>query len=152
MTQQKPEKMTRQRAAVIIEERIRIDREGILEGGEPASDFDKFIVEQDEALELALSALKNPVGFLGPSELLEAYWKQQNIYDIEDMENELDGNSEWYAEKFGTDKAPVTKEELEQMAGVLRKLLDDDADATWSSCRERAADEILKKRKEKSNV
>ena len=111
--------MTRQEAARIIEERIRIDREGILEGGEPASDFDKFIAEQDEALELALSALKNPVGFLEPSELLEAYWKQQNIYDI---------------------------------AGVLRKLLDGDADAAWSSCRERAADEILKKRKEKSNV
>lgn len=145
--------MVRQEAIRIIEERIRIDREGILEGSEPVSDFDKFIAEQDEALELALSALKNPVGFLGPSELLEAYWKQQNIYDTEDMENELDGNSEWYAEKFGTDKAaPVTKEELEQMAGVLRKLLDSDADATWSSCRERAAEEILNKRKEKNNV
>lgn len=144
--------MTRQRASFIIEERIGIDREGILESGESVSDFDKFIAEQDEALELALSALKNPVEFLGPSELLEAYWKQQNIYDTEDMENELDGNSEWYAEKFGTDKAPVTKEELEQMAGVLRKLLDSDADATWSSCRERAADEILNKRKEKNNV
>ena len=47
MIQQKPEEMTRQRAAFIIEERIRIDREGILEGGGPASDFDKFVAEQD---------------------------------------------------------------------------------------------------------
>lgn len=144
--------MTRQEAAEIIEERIRIDREGILEGGEPESDFDKFIAEQDEALEVALTALRNPVGFLGPSELLEAYWKQQNIYDISDMEQELDINQEWYAEKFDTGTTPVTKEEIKDMAGHLRKMLDADADSTWSICCQQAATYVLSKRKEKRNA
>lgn len=137
-------------AAKIILERVQIDEDAVL--GEPQSDFDKWVEEQDVAMRLAVAMLLDPVQHLTPEELRHAYVQQQHEYDKSDMENELDSNSEWYAEKFGTDKDPVTKEELEQMAGVLRKLLDGDADATWSSCRERAADEILNKRKEKKNV
>lgn len=139
--------MTRQEATKIIEERIRIDREGILNGGEPESDFDKFVAKQDEALELALNMLKSPVDFLNPHELISAYWKQQNIYDIDDMRMNLDSNSEWYAEEFDTDKNPVTEEEVGTMAEQLRKMLNYDADAVWSTCCNDAAIYVLSKRK-----
>ena len=39
--------MTREEAIRIIEQRVAIDRQDILNGGEPVSDFDKFIAEQD---------------------------------------------------------------------------------------------------------
>lgn len=74
--------MTRQEAAKIIEERIRIDREGSLNSGDSESDFDKFIAKQDEALELALNVLKNPVDFLDLDELISAYWKADAITHI----------------------------------------------------------------------
>ena len=138
--------MTREEAIKIIEERIMIDREGILNGGEPESDFDKFIAKQDEALEIALQMLKNPVDFLDSIELTVAYLKQQNLYDISDIEMRIDADSEWYAEKFGIDNNPVTEKELKNMADQLRKILDYDADAVWSSCCNEAIECVLSER------
>lgn len=53
--------MTRTEAIAIINARIEVYRIGILDGGKPVSDFDKFIFEQDEALELALTMMQDPV-------------------------------------------------------------------------------------------
>lgn len=46
--------MTREEAIEIIKQRVVIDRQNITNGGEPESDFYKFIAEQDEALDVAL--------------------------------------------------------------------------------------------------
>ena len=144
--------MTRQEAAKIIEERIRIDREGILESGEPESDFDKFVAEQDKALELALKMMQSPVERLTPEELTKAYKKKEHLWDVEDIENELDLNVDEYIESFNIGEHPVTHEEKEDMAYRLRKLLDRDADAAWSYCRKAAVTEVLAGREEKRNA
>ena len=123
------EQMTRQKAAKIIETRIGISSP-----------------EQSEALKFTLQVLNDPVNYLDQFELLKAYWKLQGQYDIADMELELGCNADYYAETFGTDETPVTQDELEQMAKILRKLLDSDADAAWSSCRSCAAETVLKRR------
>lgn len=138
--------MTKEEAIRIIEQRVAIDRQDILNGGEPVSDFDKFIAEQDEALEMALEAMKNPVGYLTSAELVQAYEKQQHIYDCSDIENELELAAEDYIEEFGIDKKPVTEEEIDRMAYELRRLLDKDADACWSQCRAEAAAAVLRSR------
>lgn len=143
--------MTREEAIRIIEQRFAIEHQYILNGGEPVSDFDKFIAEQDEALEMALEAMKNPVGYLTSTELVRAYEKQQHIYDRSDIENELDVGSDCYIDEFGVDEEPVTEDEIERMAKALRDLLDRDADATWSSCCSQAVVEVLSRRKEKNN-
>ena len=51
--------MDRTKAADIIRERIAIDKATM--NGEPVSDFDKFVAEQDEALLVALSMLEHPL-------------------------------------------------------------------------------------------
>lgn len=140
--------MTREEAIKIIEQRVAVDRQDILNGGEPVSDFDKFITEQDEALEMALEAMKNPVGYLTGAELVQAYEKQQHIYDRSDIENELDMGIDYYIDEFGIDKEPVTEDEIERMANNLRYLLNSDADATWSSCCSQAAAYVLSCRNE----
>lgn len=83
---------------------------------------------------------------LTATELRIAYEKQRHIYDIMDIENELDCSAEEYIEKYGVDKNPVTASEIEEMATLLRDKLDEDADATWSVCRADAVAEILKER------
>ena len=50
--------MTRDKAIDIIKERVAIDRN--LLQGDTTSDYAKFILEQDEALEIALEALEWP--------------------------------------------------------------------------------------------
>ena len=140
--------MTRTEAITIINARIEVDRIGILDGGKPASDFDKFIFEQDEALELALKMMQNPVESLTPEELTKAYKKKEHLWDVEDIENELGLSEEEYIEKFGIDERPVTQEEKEDMAYRLRKMLDRDADAAWSFCRKTAVTEVLMEREE----
>lgn len=140
--------MTRTEAITIINARIEVDRIGILDGGKPVSDFDKFIFEQDEALELALKMMQNPVESLTPEELTKAYKKKEHLWDVEDIENELGLSEEEYIEKFGIDERPVTQEEKEDMAYRLRKMLDRDADAAWSFCRKTAVTEVLMEREE----
>ncbi len=140
--------MTRTEAIAIINARIEFDRIGILDGGKPVSDFDKFVFEQDEALELALKMMQDPVESLTPEELTKAYKKKQHLWDVEDIENELELSEEEYIEKFGIDKSPVTQEEKEDMAYRLRKMLDRDADAAWSYCRKVAVTEVLTEREE----
>lgn len=51
--------MDRKKAADIIRKRIEIDQATL--SGEPVSDFDRFVAEQDEALTEALSALEHPL-------------------------------------------------------------------------------------------
>lgn len=140
--------MTRTEAITIINARIEVDRIGILDGGKPVSDFDKFIFEQDEALELALKMMQNPVESLTPEELTKAYKKKEHLWDVEDIENELGLSEEEYIEKFGINERPVTQEEKEDMAYRLRKMLDRDADAAWSFCRKTAVTEVLMEREE----
>ena len=140
--------MTRTEAIAIINARIEVDRIGILDGGKPMSDFDKFIFEQDEALELALKMMQNPVESLTPEELTKAYKKKQHLWDVEDIENELELLEEKYIEEFGIDESPVTQAEKEEMAYRLRKMLDRDADAAWSYCRKAAVTEVLMEREE----
>lgn len=55
----KGDAMDRTKAADIIRERIAIDKATM--NGEPVSDFDKFVAEQDEALLVALSMLEHPL-------------------------------------------------------------------------------------------
>lgn len=140
--------MTRTEAITIINARIEVDRIGILDGGKPVRDFDKFIFEQDEALELALKMMQNPVESLTPEELTKAYKKKEHLWDVEDIENELGLSEEEYIEKFGIDERPVTQGEKEDMAYRLRKMLDRDADAAWSFCRKTAVTEVLMEREE----
>ena len=56
--------MTREEAIEIIKQRVTIDRQNITNGGEPESDFDKFIAEQDEAMNIAIEIMKNSVGHM----------------------------------------------------------------------------------------
>lgn len=86
---------------------------------------------------------------LTPEEVREAYEEQQHEYDISDMENELDVASDDYIEEFHIDEEPVTEDELEEMARLLRKKLEADADACWSHARCEAAHEVLRKRNKK---
>lgn len=135
--------MTRQEAIKIIEERIEIDREDILEDNEPESDFDKWVARQDVALTVALNMLRDPVGCLTSEELIKAYRKKEHMWDLEDIENGLELNAEEYIELFNIDKNPVTDVEKEDMACLLRRLLDKDADLQWSYCRDEAIKEVL---------
>ena len=50
--------MTREEAIKVIEQRVAMDRQNITNSSEPKSDFDKFIAEQDEALNVALEIMK----------------------------------------------------------------------------------------------
>lgn len=140
--------MTRTEAIAIINARIEVDRIGILDGGKPVSDFDKFVFEQDEALELALKMMQDPVESLTPEELTKAYKRKEHLWDVEDIENELELSEDEYIEKFGIDESPVTQDEKEEMAHRLRKMLDRDADAAWSYCRKAAVIEVLREREE----
>ena len=97
-------------------------------------------------LACALDFIKDPVEILNPHELSWAYIKQQELYDYEDVVNELDCNFEYYDEKFGIGKIPVTEEEKWKMVHVLRDYLDADADAIWSVSREMAVAKILRER------
>lgn len=51
--------MEKQRAIEVLEEWLAVDKAAV--GDEPVSDFDKFIREKDDALEVALAALKREV-------------------------------------------------------------------------------------------
>lgn len=51
--------MDRKKAADIIRKRIEIDQATLT--GEPVSDFDRFVAEQDEALTVAYMALQHPL-------------------------------------------------------------------------------------------
>lgn len=86
----------------------------------------------------------SPGVFLTSEELRQAYEKQEHIYDLQDIEEELDT----FSEEYGLDEMPVTDTELEDMATDLRRRLDENADAIWSICRSEAIEKILKDRKE----
>lgn len=90
--------------------------------------------------------LQNPVEFLSSEELMKAYEMQQHQYDVSDIVNELDAAEEDYIEKFDINERPVTDEEVEQMAKELRKILDENADAVWSTARHEAVTAVLKTR------
>lgn len=134
----------RQLASNIIFNRIAIDRVSI--GDKAESDYDKWVDEQDAAMEIAADMLVDPVKHLTPEELRHAYVLQQHEYDKSDIENELDAASDDYIEQFDIDKKPVTEEEIDRMAFELRKILDRDADAKWSSARAEAVTVVLKRR------
>lgn len=51
--------MTREEAIKVIEQRVAMDRQNITNNSKPKSDFDKFVAEQDEALDVALEIMKN---------------------------------------------------------------------------------------------
>lgn len=136
--------MERHQAAIIILRRAAIDKEMV--GDEPQSDFDRWVDEQDAAMDMAADMLLDPVSHLTSEELRHAYDIQQHEYDKSDIENELDVAAEDYAEQFDTDKKPVTPDEIEAMAIELRRILDRDADACWSSARAEAVTKVLKLR------
>lgn len=137
--------LERQMAQIVIMNRITIDRASL--GDKVESDYDKWVDEQDAAMELAVDMLLDPVKHLTPEELRHAYVLQQHEYDKSDIENELDVAAEDYIEQFDIDKKPVTPEEIEAMAIELRRILDRDADACWSSARAEAVITVLKRRK-----
>lgn len=137
--------MERHQAAIIILRRAAIDKEMV--GDEPQSDFDRWVDEQDAAMDLAADMLLDPVKHLTPEELRHAYVLQQHEYDKSDIENELDVAAEDYIEQFDIDKKPVTPEEIEAMAIELRRILDRDADACWSAARAEAVTKVLKLRR-----
>ena len=97
-------------------------------------------------LACALLYLKDPVEILNPSELRQAYWKQQKLYDYEDIENEIDINFEYYDEKFGIEKAPITESEKERMVSTFRDYMDKDVDGIWSVNLEMAITRVLMER------
>lgn len=137
--------MERQMAQIVIMTRITIDRASL--GDKVESDYDKWVDEQDSAMEMAVDMLLDPVKHLTPEELRHAYVLQQHEYDKSDIENELDVAAEDYIEQFDIDKKPVTPEEIEAMAIELRRILDRDADACWSVARAEAVTKVLKLRR-----
>lgn len=137
--------MERQMAQIVIMNRITIDRASL--GDKVESDYDKWVDEQDSAMEMAVDMLLDPVKHLTPEELRHAYVLQQHEYDKSDIENELDVAAEDYIEQFDIDKKPVTPEEIEAMAIELRRILDRDADACWSVARAEAVTKVLKLRR-----
>lgn len=137
--------MERQMAQIVIMNRITIDRASL--GDKVESDYDKWVDEQDAAMEMAVDMLLDPVKHLTPEELRHAYVLQQHEYDKSDIENELDVAAEDYIEQFDIDKKPVTPEEIDAMAIELRRILDRDADACWSVARAEAVTTVLKRRK-----
>lgn len=137
--------LERQMAQIVIMNRITIDRASL--GDKVESDYDKWVDEQDAAMEMAVAMLLDPVKHLTPEELRHAYVLQQHEYDKSDIENELDAAAEDYTEQFDIDKKPVTPEEIEAMAIELRRILDRDADACWSLARAEAVTTVLKRRK-----
>lgn len=86
------------------------------------------------------------VKLLSPRELRQAYELQQHEYDKSDIENELDIASEDYIVNFDIDRRPVTEEEIDRMAHKLRRILNQDADACWSSARVEAVTAVLSER------
>lgn len=83
---------------------------------------------------------------LSRTELRKAYEEQQHIYDVDDIRNALDTNREYYAEKYGIAENPVTDNEVERMARLLRDSLDSGDISCWSVCVQDAIEEILKER------
>lgn len=83
---------------------------------------------------------------LTPKELRIAYDEQNHVYDMEDIENELDLCREDYVETYSIDIQPVTESEFEEMAHELRRILDKDADASWSYARQAAVNKVLRMR------
>lgn len=53
--------MTREKAIKILKQRVAIDRQNIMNSGKSGNDFDKFITEQDEALDVAIEIMENSV-------------------------------------------------------------------------------------------
>ncbi len=82
------------------------------------------------------------------AELRKAFEEQQHLYDIDDIDNELEAAYDDYAEKYNLEKRPISQQEKVRMANQLRKLLDYDADASWSACRSQAVADILSEREE----
>lgn len=88
----------------------------------------------------------NKVDALTAAELRKAYEKQQHIYDIQDIESELEDLPEDIVKRRRLDIKPVTDAELDEMANILRNKLDDNADLPWSVCKEEAVKEVLGRR------
>lgn len=84
--------MTREEAIEIIKQRVAIDRQNITNGGEPESDFDKFIAEQDEALDIAIEIMKNPVDHM-----------DENKHGFEPKQEFTMGGIAWTVIQTGTD-------------------------------------------------
>ncbi len=102
--------------------------------------------EQSAALELAADMLLDPVKHLTPDELFSAYCKQQHIFDMLDIMNELGMSADDYIEEFGIDQNPVTSEEIDQMANELRHLMNNDDSDDWQYCRQEVITKILRRR------
>lgn len=137
--------MERIAASNVIFNRIAIDKVSL--GGQVESDYDKWVDEQDAAMEMAVDMLRDPVKHLTPEELRHAYTIQQHECDKADIENELDIARDDYIEDYGIDTRPVTDEEIDRMAFELRRILDKDADACWSYARAKAVRTVLDRRK-----
>lgn len=129
--------------AHVLEERLKAD----LVPEEPESDFDAWMIFQNEMLRFAVDVLLEPKKYLSYSEITEIFEERQHEYDVLDIENELDMNGDYYAEKFNIDETPISKTEIESMANKLRELLDENADAEWSESKTVAVMNILSKRK-----
>lgn len=86
---------------------------------------------------------------LTPDELKVAYIEQQHEYDVQNIRNELDCQSEYYDEHFGIGNCPVTDDEVEDMVCRLQKLLDEDPAGNWSGCVEAAVTTVLSDREER---
>lgn len=137
--------MGRLMAANVIFDRIEIDRASL--GGKVESNCDKLVYEHGLAMETAVDMLRDPVKYLTPEELRQAYVILQHEYDKSDIENEIDIAREDYIEDYGIDSRPVTDEEVDRMAFELRRILEKDADACWSYARAEAVVTVLRRRK-----
>lgn len=137
--------MERRMASNVIFNRIAIDRVSL--GDKVESDYDKWVDEQDAAMETAVDMLRDPVKHLTPEELRQAYVILQHEYDKSDVENELDIARDDYIETYGIDNRPVTDEEVDRMAFELRRILEKDAEACWSYARAEAVRTVLDRRK-----
>lgn len=95
------------------------------------------------AVEMASDMLLDPVKHLTPDELRQAYYKQEHLFDIDNILNELDIANEDYSEKFKIDRFPVTDEELERMAKKFRKKLDFDCNADFEYAVQSSISDVL---------
>lgn len=95
------------------------------------------------AIEMASDMLLDPVNYLTSEELRQAYYKQEHLFDIDNIVNEFEIAQEDYIEKFKIDRKPVTDEELEQMAKKFRKKLDFDCNTDFQYAVQSSISDVL---------
>lgn len=84
---------------------------------------------------------------LSDSERREAFEELQHIYDKQDILNGLE--SDYFEDKYGLSEKPLTDEEIEEAADLLRRYLENDDN--WAICRDTAIEGFLRDARREQN-